>query len=225
MSQPLMTAPQVLLAGSFGSGKTEVALNLACWRAEQGDQVRLVDLDVVTPAFRARDLLKELASRGVEVISPQGEAAASDLPALDRRVEAVLTEAQPGLIMDVGGDPVGLKVLGRLRRLLAPSLVCLVVNPFRQTFSRKRIDALIAELYEGTGLAPAGLVANPNLGAATRAEDVLGALPAVFELAEALALPVFAVTYWRHLDLPQPADGPPFLPLERFLGLPWEADD
>ncbi len=52
-----------------------------------------------------------------------------------------------------------------------------------------------------------------------------GALPAVFELAEALALPVFAVTYWRHLDLTQPADGPPFLPLERFLSLPWEADD
>jgi len=100
-----------------------------------------------------------------------------------------------------------------------------VVNPYRQTFSRKRIEQLISQLEEGTGLKPAGLVANPNLGAATRPEDVLEALPSVLELAEALELPVFAVTYWRHLDLPRPVDGPPFVPLERFLSLPWEADD
>ena len=42
--------------GRFGSGKTEVSINYACGLAAAGADVALVDLDIVTPYFRSRDV-------------------------------------------------------------------------------------------------------------------------------------------------------------------------
>ena len=57
-----MTAPQqlfpsriLLLAGHYGTGKTECAVNLALALAAAGAKTVLADLDIVNPYFRSRD--------------------------------------------------------------------------------------------------------------------------------------------------------------------------
>jgi Mrp family chromosome partitioning ATPase len=39
----------VIIAGNYGSGKTEVAVNLAVDQRRKGHQVRIADLDLVNP--------------------------------------------------------------------------------------------------------------------------------------------------------------------------------
>ena len=44
-----------LVAGHYGTGKTEFAVNLALALAGEGAQVSLADLDIVNPYFRSRE--------------------------------------------------------------------------------------------------------------------------------------------------------------------------
>ncbi|NLG26180.1 MAG: MinD/ParA family protein, partial [Clostridiales bacterium] len=44
-----------VLAGHYGSGKTEIALNLALKLRALGREVALVDLDIVNPFFRSAE--------------------------------------------------------------------------------------------------------------------------------------------------------------------------
>ena len=39
----------IILTGNYGSGKTELALNLALYYADSGLRTTLVDLDIVNP--------------------------------------------------------------------------------------------------------------------------------------------------------------------------------
>ena len=48
----------VVIVGNYGSGKTEVAINLAVDRKRAGMTVRLADLDLVNPYFRTREARK-----------------------------------------------------------------------------------------------------------------------------------------------------------------------
>ena len=44
-----------LFAGHYGSGKTNIALNWACWLRAQGLPITVADLDIVNPYFRTKD--------------------------------------------------------------------------------------------------------------------------------------------------------------------------
>ncbi|MEJ2038969.1 MAG: cobalamin biosynthesis protein CbiA, partial [Desulfosarcinaceae bacterium] len=44
----------VIIVGNYGSGKTEVAINLAIDQRRKGKKVCVADLDLVNPYFRTR---------------------------------------------------------------------------------------------------------------------------------------------------------------------------
>ena len=55
------------VAGHFGSGKTEFAVNLALSLAADGLPATLADLDVVDPYFRSRERADLLEQAGVHL--------------------------------------------------------------------------------------------------------------------------------------------------------------
>ena len=69
----------VLIVGNYGSGKTEVAVNLAIQLCQR-QSVSIADLDIVNPYFRCREARAEMEGRGIRVINPQGDYHAADLP-------------------------------------------------------------------------------------------------------------------------------------------------
>ena len=67
-----------IITGHFGSGKTEVAVNLAM----QETGTTIVDLDTVNPYFRTADAKEELEKHGIRAILPEFANTNLDLPTL-----------------------------------------------------------------------------------------------------------------------------------------------
>ena len=62
----------VVIVGNYGSGKTEVSINLAVNRKRAGLDVRVADLDLVNPYFRTREARAQLSELGIDVVVPPG---------------------------------------------------------------------------------------------------------------------------------------------------------
>ena len=59
----------LVLTGNYGSGKTELALNLAL-QFSQKFRTTLVDLDIVNPYFRSGEKADEMRRAGVRMLMP-----------------------------------------------------------------------------------------------------------------------------------------------------------
>jgi len=60
----------VIIVGNYGSGKTEVSINLAANRKRAGVEVIIADLDLVNPYFRTREARDQLSTLGIDVVVP-----------------------------------------------------------------------------------------------------------------------------------------------------------
>ncbi len=103
----------IIVIGAYGSGKSEYSINLSRQLRESEKKVTLVDLDVVNPYFRSRDVREKFAKEGIDVIAPEGEYKHADLPMLSPRIMGAVEDLSSNVILDVGGDPNGCRTLAR----------------------------------------------------------------------------------------------------------------
>jgi len=182
-----------IIGGAFGSGKTEFAVAYAQKKAAAGEKVGLVDLDIVNPYFRSRDLTAVLAERGLTVVSSEPGLEHSDIPALSPRIYALLQDRSYQVIFDVGGDPVGARALGRFNRYFGdePYDFWMALNPFRpDTRTAADVVKLAAAIETAGRVQLTGLISNINLGFETTLDLWREGIAAVEETAARLRLPV-----------------------------------
>jgi len=186
-----------LLVGHFGSGKTEIAINGALGLAARGIAVTLADLDVVKPYFRSRSARALLAEAGVGLLAPEGEHFHADLPIVVPQVRNLLRDPAHKLVMDVGGDDTGARVLGSLADVMpADDSECLVVLNFRRPFTRDPDEAteMVRQIERAARVPVAGLVSNTHLMEHTTSEIVEEGYRKAEETARRLGIEVVAVT-------------------------------
>jgi hypothetical protein len=99
----------LVLLGGYGAGKTHLAISLALHRARSGIRVALVDLDLINPYFRSREISEPLERVGVDVIRPEGDLAFAENPSLSPLIEGVLRDRSRQVILDVGVMRLGLR--------------------------------------------------------------------------------------------------------------------
>ena len=154
-----------VFVGHFGSGKTEIALNGALEIAATGVPVTLADLDVVKPYFRSRSARAILDEAGIELLAPTGENVHADLPIIVPQIRSHLRQNTRRLIMDVGGDDVGARVLGSLSDVVPrDDTDCLLVLNFRRpsTPDPERALAMVREIEAVGQLPVTGLIPIPT---------------------------------------------------------------
>ena len=61
----------IILIGNYGSGKTEIALNIAIRAAARGERTQVIDLDKVNDYFRMSDRVELLEQNKIDVVSPR----------------------------------------------------------------------------------------------------------------------------------------------------------
>ncbi len=160
----------VFISGYYGSGKTEVSLNLA----KQFHFDYLVDLDIINPYFRsreARDILDD-----VEIISSDLQNDTyTDLPYLSKKIFLPLQNPNTKALYDLGGNDLGAKVMRQFEDLDMREVdFFLVVNIFRpETNSLENILKMINKIEGSSGYKITGLIHNSNLLKDTTIEDIL----------------------------------------------------
>ncbi|MGD8369457.1 MAG: cobalamin biosynthesis protein CbiA [Desulfobacterales bacterium] len=217
----------VIIVGNYGSGKTEIAVNLAVHRKRAGVDVRVADLDLVNPYFRTREARAQLAAAGIETVLPEEKYLNADLPILSPRVAGLIRNPAELTILDVGGNDVGATVLSALADALNHSRFSMlqVINPYRPfTDTVQGCLKIREEIEAASRQSISGLVANPHLLTETVAEDVRRGISFVRDLSEKTGLPLEFATAPVHLA-PEIEDGGlglPLLPIRRQLVPPWE---
>ena len=103
-----------ILCGHYGSGKTNVAVNMAYDLKAQHDKVLIADLDIVNPYFRTKDSKADLEERGITLISSEYAGTNVDIPAMPQQMYAIIDNRESKAIIDVGGDDRGALALGRI---------------------------------------------------------------------------------------------------------------
>ena len=57
-----------LLCGHYGSGKTNIAVNMAFDLKKRKENVAIADLDIVNPYFRTKDSSEEFKQKNIRLI-------------------------------------------------------------------------------------------------------------------------------------------------------------
>lgn len=218
----------VVIVGNYGSGKSEVTINLAVQRLQAGIDVRIADLDLVNPYFRSREVRGTLGKMGVEVVLPPERYMHADLPILSPKVAGLIRQPSQLTLLDVGGDSVGATVLASLFDVLQGQSVQMlqVINPYRPyTDTLEGCRKMRKSIENAARMAVTGLVGNANLIDETTLDDIVNGYAFVCELSEKSELPLkFIAAEKRCLDgVDLGRFSCPVLPIRRQLVPPWRS--
>ena len=221
-----LLAPVTILCGHYGTGKTNLAVNLALQAAGQGEAVTVMDLDVVNPYFRTADFRELFRERGIRLIAPTYAGTNLDIPVLPPSVAAAIRAGEGRLILDVGGDDDGAVALGGFSALLERRgySMLYVVNPYRELEPDPEEDAALLErIQQSSRLRVTYLVNNANLGPETTPQLVREAAPYLGELSRITGIPVLWTVVESRYAGQFPPDG--ILPIEVYVKLPWDEEE
>ena len=183
-----------VIIGNFGSGKTELALNMAFEGAAKGEKVTLVDIDVINPYFRSTERREELNAAGVRLISPNFTSSGVEVPSIPPEIFSVFSDNSDLVIFDVGGDPVGSIAMGQYYgyfKELENFEVWYVINARRPLSSGPDENLeMIDKIHLASRLEITGLINNTNLAHETCAEDLMYGFEVTKEVSLRSGLPV-----------------------------------
>ncbi|OLA31614.1 MAG: hypothetical protein BHW33_01880 [Firmicutes bacterium CAG:137_57_8] len=188
-----------MITGHYGSGKTEYAVNLALRLAAEGKKTVLADLDIVNPYFRSYEQTKLLS---------------------------VFQDRSWTGVLDIGGDPIGARVLARF----APQIqgeefeLLYVLNANRpETRNVDRALAYMQGIEAECRQKVTGIVNNTHLCGETTAAEILKGADLAGQLSRQTGLPVVCHAVERRL-VPQVENTliEPILPMDLYMKKPWE---
>ena len=183
-----------LLCGHYGSGKTNIAVNMAFDLKNQKENVAIADLDIVNPYFRTKDSIQDFNEKNIRLICSEYANSNVDIPALPQDMYAITDDKNLNVIIDVGGDDRGALALGRLSEKIKKENdyeMLMVVNFYRPL--TQDVDSMIEVMKEiefACNIKITGLINNSNLGELTTPDDILKTVPKAKELSEKTSLPI-----------------------------------
>lgn len=183
-----------LFCGHYGSGKTNIAVNVALNLKKVYDKVAVADLDIVNPYFRSKDSSADFEKAGIKLICSEYANSNVDIPALPQEMYSITADKQTRFVLDIGGDDRGAYALGRLAQDIIDEdnyEMLLVINKYRPLTPDALSTVEVMQEIEFAGkIKFTGIVNNSNLGELTTAEDVLDSLGYAQEVSQISGLPV-----------------------------------
>lgn len=225
----------IVLIGNYGSGKTEIAINLAVNSAEKGLNTLVIDLDKVNDYFRMSDRVDVLSEKKVNLVSPTFAGQGVTPSNMSAAVASAFAGDWDLCIFDVGGDSAGALSLGRYHQdfaALEPGQLEVydIVNVFRpMSESPEKIIKLKNDMEEFARQKVTGFVNNSNLLNFASADDIRAGYDVLKATSEMTGIPVKHTTGRKEFVEEFLRDGrdPKFIGepigLETYMHRSWEA--
>ena len=190
----------VILIGNYGSGKTEIALNMAVRAAAEGKRTQVIDLDKINDYFRMSDHVKLLDEKKINLVSPTFAGAGLTQTNMSAAVGSAFAQDWDLVVFDVGGDPAGAMSLARYHSdfaALEPGQlevydIINVRRPMSET--PEKILKLKADMEGFARQTVTGFVHNSNLQAWASAQDLRDGYPVVRAASEMSGIPIVHTT-------------------------------
>ena len=215
-----------LFIGHYGSGKSEVSINYVTKLRESVEgEVAIADLDVVNVYFRSREKKDIMKKLGITPIDSSVQTTTLDVPAVSAEVMRPLYDSKVNYVMDVGGDNVGARVVGRFAEHFQENdydMFCVVNANREKTQTTQEVLAYIDAIEAASKLKVTGLINNTHLLRETTIEDILRGQEIVKEVAKIKNLPIKYVCCLEKLveHLPSNIEGD-ILPMKLYLREEW----
>ena len=214
-----------IITGHYGSGKTEFAVNLALHLAQKDPNVALADLDIVNPYFRSYEQAKRMEDAGIRVIVTSCGGVA-DIPAINPEVMSIFQQEKWTGVLDIGGDPIGARVLARFAPQLKTAdfdlLFVLNANrPETRTVESalQYMQAIEAECRQKV----TGIINNTHLCAETTPDQIIKGAQLAQQLSEKTGLPVvYHGVHHKFVDAVKNEITGNILPMNIYMKKPWE---
>ena len=225
----------IILIGNYGSGKTEIALNLAINAASEGRRVQLIDLDRINDYFRMSDQVKLIDEKKISLVSPTFAGAALTQTNMPAQVSSAFDGDWDLVVFDVGGDPAGALSLARYHQDFAglgPGQLEVydIINTRRPMSETPEGILKLKDELEGFARQKiTGFVHNSNLQVLASADDLREGYDTVKEASILSGIPVVYTTGKKECLDAFLADGgrdPKYigtpLPLELYMQRSWD---
>ena len=187
-----------LFAGHYGSGKTNIAVNLAFSMKKQYDNIVVADMDIVNPYFRTKDSAEDFEKAGIKLIASRFAGSNVDLPSLPQEMYSLTDDKTCHAILDIGGDERGALVLGRYAAKIKEENdyeMLFVFNASRPlTPDADSAIEVMREIEWAGKIAFTGIINNTNIGEETTPETVISSLKKADKLSEKTGLPIVMTT-------------------------------
>lgn len=192
-----------IFTGHYGTGKSEIAVNAAVSIKQERDKVVLVDMDIVNPFFRSLDAKNMLESMGISVLALLFANTNVDVPALIPEIAAAIKNQDNSVILDVGGDEDGARVLGRYRGDIQDGEydMFFVINRARPlTGDLEDTLEYMEAIQEASRLKVTKLISNTHYLDHTTPDDVKHGLELSRRVSEKTGVPIAAVSVMEGME-------------------------
>ncbi len=214
----------IIVTGHYGSGKTNLSVNLALDLKRAGKEVTLVDLDIVNPYFRSADFKELMNKNGISMITPTFANTNLDIPSISINLNGVIHDKNRVTILDVGGDDAGAAALGGYARSILDTgdyTMLYVVNRYRYlTQSTQEAVQILREIETTSRLKATHIVNNSNLAFTTTKEDIERSAEYAKEIAKECGLPLWGSSVMKEVAK-QLNDMPGIYPVEIYVRTIW----
>ncbi|ERJ11583.1 P-loop NTPase family protein [Haloplasma contractile] len=200
-----------VITGHYGSGKSEFSINFARKLLKTTNRkLCLADLDIVNPYFRSREVRESLIEEGIDVVSDTlNSTKGLDMPFLSPAVRGQIVSKEKDVILDCGGDDVGVRVLKQFddEIRMHNHEVYMVINTFRsQTGTVRKIIDMKEELERESGFEITAFINNSNFLRQTTVDDLVNSDRILKEVSQLTNIPVKYTTGMKSLIEKLPDD-------------------
>lgn len=207
-----------ILTGHYGSGKSEIAVNLAIQKKID----TLIDLDVINPYFRSRSVASWLKEKGITCVESTLEGRqASDLPYVSGKAWTPLVDTSITAIYDCAGTAHGVKLLKQVNTWPEDTAFYIVINTKRpETTEVQDIVTLMRHLEAASGLTLNGIIHNTNLLEESTEAMIDEGQTLLEEVTRMTKVPIVYTVYHHTLTV-SPLWHGETLALKRYIGEMW----
>lgn len=190
-----------LISGHYGSGKSEISVELAL--LNQVDY--LVDLDIINPYFRSRELDGLLETKGIHLVESTIKGMRnSDLPYVSGEGAVPFVNQNITAIYDLGGTENGVRVLHQfLDKIKDVNEIdfFVTVNVYRPDTQTKEQILQTITMYEAESqLKVTGLINNSNLINETNESHIIEGEKVLTKVSEHLNIPIVYTCFDETID-------------------------